>query len=100
VPGASLAGLTLLASISTSGGWAFQTTKTFTDVAFPANINGAGQTRVVLASSRLRAGNQPGGAEYVASFAGDATPGTTYDPKLTITHAASGFKRSQAVVMV
>lgn len=85
VAGASLSGLTLLATLDTS---LFSTTAyyAFTDVAMPANVNKTGVTRMLLCSSRLVSGTAPAGLEYGA-FTIDHS-GTSNDPKLDVTHAA------------
>lgn len=84
VAGASLSGKTLLATFATSG---FNASgyNTFTNVAFPANVNKTGVTRILLCSSRQTNNNQPTNDEYVGLLSADNT-GTTQDPKLTITY--------------
>jgi hypothetical protein len=93
VSGASLSG-TLLATYATSGGWSTAGYNTFTDVAFPANINKAGSTRVMFNSDRHAAGSAPAGFtnEFVdAYYADDA--GTTRDPKLVVVTTAAVVPR-------
>lgn len=58
VAGASISGLTLLASLSTSGLVTGVRTLT-SEAAFIGNINQSGMTRIMLASSRTRTGTQP-----------------------------------------
>lgn len=90
VAGASLSGLTLLASLSTSGIGGTGAYKAFTsEAAFTSATNlKTGTVYVLLSSSRLRTGDQPSGNEYVSFSSADQT-GTTQDPKLTITHGPS-----------
>lgn len=87
VAGGSLTGLTQVATFNTSG---FSTSgyNTFTNVAFPANINLTGFTEILLHSSRHSGNNTPTGNEYVQIYTSDQT-GTTNDPKLTIDATAS-----------
>ena len=87
VAGASLSGLTLLATKTTASGFTAGTAYDFTDVAMPANVNKTGSTRMILCSSRTTGNNAPTGDEYVGIRAADYA-GTTSDPKLTVTHAA------------
>lgn len=90
VAGASLSGLTLLASLSTSGIGATGAYKTLTSQAAfltAPNIK-TGTVFAVLSSSRLESGTTPTGEEYV-QFSTSSESGTTQDPKLTITHSAA-----------
>lgn len=82
VAGASLSGLTLLATLDTSAvtGAAYND---FTDVALPANINKTGFTNIMLSSSNHRLGNAPTADEYLGVDT-KANGGTTTGPKLTI----------------
>jgi hypothetical protein len=89
VAGASLSGLTLLATYATSSGFTANTAYDFTDSAMPANVSKTGATRMLLCSSRTVGNNSPTGNELVAIKSADTT-GTTSDPKLTVTHAAGG----------
>lgn len=91
VSGADLGTPTLLASRSTASGWSTSAYNTFTDTAFPANVNKTGVTYVMLCSDRHRVGNDPGagGSEFVRFYSADDS-GTTRDPKLTVTHAGAG----------
>ena len=89
VAGASLSGLTSLATKTTASGFTAGTAYDFTDVAMPANVNKTGTTRMLLCSSRTTGNNEPTGNEYVDFRSADYT-GTTSDPKLTVTHAAGG----------
>ena len=91
VPGADIAALTLLASLSSSGIGATGAHKTFTENGsnFRNAINKTGNTELLLASSRHSSGNVPTGNEYLwfaseASYAGTAT-----DPKLVVTYTVS-----------
>lgn len=93
VPGASLSGQTLVASIPT-GSYAAAYMDFTSDAAFPANVNKTGFTFIVLDGARLVAGTTPGApAEYIGFKSADAT-GTTNDPKLVVTHAAASTKSS------
>ena len=84
VAGASLAAKTTVATLASSAiGSGFHS---FTDVAFPANIDKTGNTRIIVYSSRHSGNNTPTGAEFVNWSIADES-GTTYDPKLTVVHA-------------
>lgn len=83
VPGADLDGLPLLASLTTVGFTTSAYMDFVSEAAFAANINQAGFTRMVLASSRLRAGSAPGSNEFVRFYETSQT-GTDKDPKLVI----------------
>jgi hypothetical protein len=101
VAGASLAGLTVHASYNTASGWPTNAYTSLTSAAgLPAAVvKGAGAwTRFILWSSRHEAGDTPTGNEFVSFYYAEQA-GTTYDPKLTVTHAAAGFPHSQAVVI-
>lgn len=91
VAGADLSAKTLLATFATSG---FSTAgyNDFTDVAFPANINAAGSTLVVVCSANQTNNTAPTGDEYVNAYQADQA-GTTNDPKLVVTHAAAPVTR-------
>jgi hypothetical protein len=84
VDGASLSGLTLLATFATSG-FSAAGYNAFTDVAFPANVNTGGTTRVMIASDRQRTNTAPAGEERVVTYFSDFT-GSTNDPKLVVTY--------------
>lgn len=58
VPGASLSGQTLLATLDSSG-VSTSAYNDFTDVAMVANLNRAGYTRMVVSSSQTRLNNPP-----------------------------------------
>lgn len=100
VAGASLGGLTLLATFATSGFSAFGY-NTFTEngTNFQSAINKTGTTRIVVASDRLESNTAPTNAERVSVATADST-GTTQDPKLTITHAASTVTANGALATV
>lgn len=87
VAGGSLGGLTLMASISTSGIGSTGAYKTFTSQTAFLTATGlkTGTVYLMLSSSRHRAGNTPSGNEYVVFQDAEST-GTSQDPKLTITH--------------
>jgi hypothetical protein len=88
VAGASLSGLTLLASINTSA-LTPSAYNDLADVALPANINKTGFTNFLLSSSRQRVGNVPTTDEYVG-VQDKATGGTSTGPKLTVVYSAGG----------
>jgi hypothetical protein len=98
VAGDSLGDLTLVAH--QSGGFTHTDSAytDFTNDALPANINGAGQTSLLINHSRHRVSSAPTGTDSAEVASADVS-GTTKDPKLTITHAAAGFAYSQAVVI-
>jgi hypothetical protein len=89
VPGASMAGMTLLASRS-SAGWSttgyntFTTTSAFVDLINAAIANGT-KIQIVVTSSRCRLGTAPTANEFVSCVAADAA-GSATDPKLTFTY--------------
>lgn len=91
VAGGSLSGLTLMASIATSGIGSTGAYKTLTSqAAFLTATNlKTGTVYLILDSSREVGNNDPTGLEYVVLSSADNT-GTTQDPKLTITHASVG----------
>ena len=85
VAGASLSGLTRVATIDSNGIGATNAYKSFTsDAAFLTAINTTGTTYLMLASSRHRAGSAPSADEqlYWAQNAGN-------QPKLTVTYAST-----------
>lgn len=86
VPGASLSGMTLLATAA-SAAMSAGSYATFVDVALPANVVAGGITSMVLASDNLRTATPPsvGVAEFVNLTEADAV-GTTVDPKVTVTY--------------
>src|ERR1035437_808320 len=88
IAGASLTGNTLVAHLAT-GSFTTSAYNNLTNDAFPANINGAGTTYVVLDSSRVEAGNTPTAFEEIGIRMASSTGGTN-TPYLTITHTASG----------
>jgi hypothetical protein len=87
VAGASLAGLTLYASLDSNGIGSTGAYKSFSVEAALAAACETGSVEMLLSSSRTRAGNAPGTntTEYLIFSSADAS-GTTQDPKLTITH--------------
>lgn len=93
VAGASLSGLTLLASIGTSGiGIDAYKTLTESGSSLRDALNRDGYTRMLLCSSRTRVGNDPSGDEYL-DIRPSSMSGTSQDPKITVTHEipASGL---------
>lgn len=92
VAGASLSGLTLMASISTSGIGATGAYKTLTSqAAFLTATNLKTGTVYLLVDDSLEvAGTAPSsGVNENVLFSSADNAGTTQDPKLTITHAAA-----------
>lgn len=102
VAGASLSGLTELATFATSGiagGYnAFTETGTALRDAVAAAA-GSGEVEMVIASSRVRDNNTPTGNEYVLWATADAA-GTTTDPKLVITHSAAAVTSRNFAVII
>lgn len=88
IAGASLTGQTLVAHL-TSASIGAAGYKDFVDDALPANINGSGNTELILHSDRHSGGNQPASGEFILWNDADYT-GTTQDPKLVVVHAAGG----------
>jgi len=87
VAGASLSGLTLLASVSTVGISVGSYAALSSESAFASNINTSGSTRIILTSSRHEAGNlPPTGLEYVAWYSAEAS--AAYRPKLVVEYTA------------
>ncbi|MEU8195245.1 hypothetical protein AB0C10_15840 [Microbispora amethystogenes] len=95
VAGASLSGLTLMATLNSNGIGATGQYKTFTSQpAFLSATNlKTGVVYLCLSSSRQRAGNTPSGDEGLQLSMAD-TSGTTQDPRLTITHQAPSESHS------
>lgn len=96
VAGASLSGLTRVATHASSG-FATSAYNDFTEdgTNFRSAVNKTGATRLILVSDRLVAGTAPTGNElWICSTADEA--GTTQDPKLVVTHASATkpFRRS------
>jgi len=87
VAGADLGSQTLLATFGTAG-WSTAAYNDFSDIAFPANVNKTGTTRVLICSGNQADNTAPTGDEYVSCHYGDQT-GTTQDPKLVITYTTS-----------
>ncbi|MET8987764.1 hypothetical protein ABZW49_20145 [Nonomuraea wenchangensis] len=91
VAGASLSGLTLLASSTFTQFDSTNTYRTFaSQAAFlsAANLK-TGTVYLLLSSGNMRTSGQPTSVAYVQFSAADET-GTTQDPKLTITHLGAG----------
>ena len=88
IAGESLSAQTLLATFP-SASYVDAVYNDFTsDAAFIANVDKTGETRIILSSDRHEAGNTPTGPEYIQWSSADVA-GTTQDPKLVVTHAAS-----------
>ena len=88
VAAASLGSLTKVATLS-SASFSTSAYNSFTDVAFPANINTTGKTRIVLASSLTRLGTAPGSAkDQWASF--DSPQGTNVPQLVVVTNENNG----------
>lgn len=84
VPGSSLAGTTLLATLSAVGWPVSSTWLTFTEVALGANINQAGATRVVVSIDKVRLGTSPGTGSDNVNFTSPTGSGTTNDPRIAV----------------
>jgi hypothetical protein len=85
IAGASLSGLTRVATVSTSG----ISTSAYTAMAedgtnFQTNINRTGDTRLMLSSSRQAGNNTPSGNEYLQIYQVEAG-GTASDPFILVT---------------
>lgn len=81
VAGSNLASKTLLATLASSSA-GINAYRTFTDVAFVANVNKTGKTRIVLASDQHRLNSAPANNvyEYVTIDGGDGG----FPPKLIV----------------
>jgi hypothetical protein len=82
VAGASLSALTLLATL-TSASAVVSSWNAFTDVALAANINTAGNTRVIVVSSRTVSGTAPSGSNDDEYFVLDFINGSNR-PRLVV----------------
>lgn len=98
VAGASLGSQTLLASLTTVGVTASAYNE-FADTAFPANVNLAGVTRIVVNSANQTNNTAPTGQERM-QYANGGTADTTSDPKLVVTHAAASVPFRRALLGV
>lgn len=88
IAGASISATgTHVASLAAGGG-VLSTYLTFTNVALPANINKGGITSLYYYSLNQENGTAPVSNQYVEFSSADEA-GTTQDPKITITHAAT-----------
>lgn len=83
VAGASLSGLTFVASLLTSSISTLGRIDFTSDAAFLSEINLTGFTRLLLSSSRHSGNNTPTGNEYIAIRGGD-TGATSNMPKLVV----------------
>jgi hypothetical protein len=89
VPGASLSGLTLLASLPVAS-YADDTWCPFSsETAFKAAINMTGTTYLLVCHSDTTTNTEPVTTERMFFYMSDQ--GVGYEPKLTINHSASGF---------
>lgn len=89
VAGASLSGLTTVATFATSG-FSIAGYNVFTSTgSFLSAINIGGTTRLIVYSSRHSGNNTPTGNEYVGCYSADQT-GTTNDPRLVVVAAPAG----------
>lgn len=96
VAGASLSGLTSLATFATSG-FSIAGYNDFTDVALPANVNKTGSTRMIVVSSLLTAGTTPTTTgERLRVWTADQA-GTTTDPKLVVTYTGDATVTPAAI---
>lgn len=86
VAGASLSGLSTAATHATSSGWVGETQYTFTNsgTVLLDDVKGAGNTSLLLYSSRTSGNNTPTDNEYIAMYTSNQT-GTSQDPQLEIT---------------
>lgn len=91
VPGNDVSGDTLLATLA-SGSMSASAYNSFTDVAFPANINTSGKTRIYLASDNFASATSPGSNEretFIFQSPTGANPPqlviTTSDPQGALT---------------
>ena len=98
VAGADLGAKTLLASKATSG-WSASAYNAFTEngSSFRDSINKTGVTRVIVCSSRHRAGNTPTGDERITFYAAEEAS-TTKDPKLVVTYTTSTTHEAAAAL--
>lgn len=88
VPGASISTTgTHVASLAAGGG-SLGTYLTLTNVALPANINKGDITSLYYYSLEQENNSAPGGNEFLGFSSADEA-GTTQDPKITVTHAAT-----------
>lgn len=87
VSGASLSGLTKVATLNSSGIGSTGAYKSFADVALPANVVKNGVTRLVIASNRLASATAPTGSEYLTFYASNATN----PPKLDLTYSSGSY---------
>lgn len=85
VAGDDLGSKTLLATLASSG-FAVEAYNAFTDVAFPANIDTTGTTRVLICSDRHRIGNAPASGEAVIVYSADEADSSKH-PKLVINYS-------------
>jgi hypothetical protein len=91
VAGADLSTATKLASLDTTG-LTSGAYKNFTsEAAFAANINKTGITAIMVTDSRLRTGDAPTASTDTQILWYLAEQGAGYEPKLTVTHHASGL---------
>lgn len=92
--GAAFAALTLLATIS-AGSISPDAANTLTEngTNLQSAVSKTGTTYMVLGNSNYAANSAPTGNEYVGIYSADNT-GTTNDPKLVVTHAASSVSAS------
>ncbi|MEY5097601.1 MAG: hypothetical protein RJA36_320 [Pseudomonadota bacterium] len=86
VPGADVAGDTLLATLA-SGAMSIGAYNSFTNVAFPANINPSGSTRFYVTTDLFAAGTAPGTNEE--EIAWWQSPSQANPPQLVITTSGS-----------
>lgn len=103
VPGADVSGDTLLATLA-SGSMSANAYNSFTNVAFPANINTSGKTRFYLTTDNFASATSPGSNEKEAfifqSPTGTNVPQlviTTSDPQGALTSTIAAITLSAAI---
>jgi hypothetical protein len=94
VPGADTAGDTLLATLA-SGSFSAGAYNSFTNVAFPANINTSGMTRIYICTDNFSAGTPPGGNNEEFAWWSSATEANP--PQLIVTTGTSSGSLSKSL---
>jgi hypothetical protein len=88
VPGADVSGDTLLATLA-SGSMSANAYNSFTNVAFPANINTSGKTRFYLTTDNFASATSPGSNEKEA-FIFQSPTGTNVPQLVVVTSESTG----------
>lgn len=102
VAGASLSGLTLLASFAVGNagvGWAAAYNVFTSQAAFLAAVNKTGSTRLMMCTSDMRSGTDPGAINRVIVMFAEAS-GTTQDPKLVVNTTAGSTAKNRTLLGV